>query len=651
MKRSLTRFYEKLQVLIPATDCLRSGLNHLASQSIGSKSIRNQLIWSCVAIVSAALLLSFIAFSVSQTIAARKNLCESLEITARIAGNEAAAALEFYEPLSAKEIVDGLGNIPHLREAVILNAEGEEFVSFQRDSDVEPRVEPLSIGAIEFSSNTLELREPITADGLPIGSIYLNSSLKPMYDELSRSIWTAAVINVFCLLCSLLLLKRVLNLLSNPVTALSKVTTEVAEDQDYSRRVNVEAENELGELAASFNHMLSTIQNQQERLKAAERMQSIGVMAGGVAHDLNNILGPVVGYPGLILEDMADDDPNRAYVQIIQECAIKAGGVLQGLLSLARRGNYSTEPLDLNRLLQDLPENVGLRHRLAKYPQTKLKIDLEPGLSPIRGASPQLIQVFLNLTINALEAMGDVGGTLTVSSRHYMKGIGDSEYKRVPPGNYIEVTVSDEGSGIAPDRLNEIFEPFKSSKPMAESGTGLGLAVVASVVHDHHGFVDVESKVGHGATFRVFLPVDESSVLASFEEGVIKGNDERLLIVDDFKPQRVMTAEVVMNLGYRAECASSGREAAMRIRQSQFDLVILDMKMEEDFDGLDTYEAILQIDPDLPCVIVTGDADSARVKRALELGVFDCIAKPFSTEHLSRQIHEALMQRPESVAA
>ncbi len=602
--------------------------------------LRSQLVCYCVAIVALALLLSFVALAVFRSVAAKQSMRADLEQIAQIAGNESAAAVQFDEPLSAREIVDRLGLNPNLREVTLLTPENLPFATFQRNLKRQSQAAKFAEGEFQFSKNTLEVRLPIVVDEVPAGSIYVNSSLAPMHRELRQSLLIAGLITAVSLGLAVWLLLAVLGKKLRPIESLSRAAMAVAEDQDYSRRVETRAGAELDELAASFNHMLGTIECQQTRLIGAERMESIGLIASGVAHDLNNILGPVVGYPGLILQQMDEADPNRGHIQTIQECAVKAGGVLQGLLSLARRGNYSTEPVEANRVLEHMVESPGLQTRLAKYPKTRLKTNFAPNLPLVQGADSQLTQATLNLAINAVEAMGEAGGTLTISSRVFEQNADPSS--KIPPGAYVEISISDEGCGIPQDKLKEIFKPFASSKPMAESGTGLGLAVVANVVHDHQGHVEVESEVGRGSTFRILLPIDENAKLEQHEPGEVRGNAENVLVVDDFEPQRDMIVNVLGNLGYQATSAASGTEALQMFPNGDYDLVVLDMKMEENFDGLDTFRALRVLDPTLPCLIVTGDADSDRVKEAIRLGAFDCVSKPFSVDRFSRRVFGAL---------
>ena len=609
--------------------------------------LRNQMVWSCVTIVAAALVLSFVVFSVSWINAARQSMRESLEITARIAGNESTASIQFDEPLSAREIVKQLGQNPNLREATVLTPEGALFASFQREPARQSTALAIAIGESEFSGNTLEVREPIVIDGQLIGSIYVNSILTPMYRELFRSVLMTAAIIGFCLGVAIWMLIKVLGSQLSPIERLSQVALVVAEDHDYSRRVATRAANEVGELADAFNHMLATIEKQQDRLVKAKRMESLGLLAGGVAHDLNNILGPVVGYPGLILSTMDARDPNVAYIKAIEECATKAGSVLQGLLSFARRGNHSTEPLAINRVLEELVASPGLQTRLASHPNTQLIPSFELGLPLIQGAESQLTQAILNLAINAIEAMGDSGGILRIASRVVApeQPLFEAVDDQNPFARHIEISVSDEGCGIPREKLAEIFEPFSSSKPMAESGTGMGLAVVAGVIQDHKGHIDVASEVGQGTVFRILLPVDEYAVLRPRDQGEVRGNAENILVVDDYAPQREVLMQLLGNLGYRAAAAESGSQAVCEFPAGNYDMVVLDMKMEEGFDGLDTYRALRAIDRDVACLIVTGDADSERVKEAIHLGAYECVAKPFSIEHLSQRVHEALQAK------
>jgi len=614
--------------------------------------LKTQLIGACVAVVAVTFLLSFGALAWRQAADARDNVASQLNASAVIAGDQAIASLQFDESWSAEKILKSLGaSDSDILWAKIVQPSEVVFASFAKpsiDRDVEAGNSatifmgiPTSDHVTRFVDGSLYVQVPIFQDNEHLGCLQLKSSLSRMHSRFRSALVWVGIINLLCLGIAYLLLRKVLSRLSSPIDSLSSTAHEISQHHDYSLRADVHSKNELGELTEAFNHMLSTIESQQEKLRQAERMESVGLLASGVAHDLNNILGPVVGYPGIILANMDEGDPNRKYIEIVERSATKAGGVLQGLLSLARRGNFTTQPTDVNQLVTSTLQSPGLLERLSEFPQVRVESALLEHPPMVHGSDPHLTQLLLNLCINAAEAMGSEGGVLTLTTQLSAFPEERGVNTKIPAGEYLEIRVADTGCGIAPDQLSSVFQPFTSTKSLGLSGTGLGLAIVAGIVRDHDGFIDIESVVGEGTTFTVYLPTDRTVELPDENEEFIDGRGERILVVDDFLPQREMTVRVLQELGYRAFSAESGEHALQIFSHVRPHLVLMDMRMDG-LDGCDTYEKLLKLDPKLRCIVVTGDADADRVHQTLQIGAHSCIAKPFAIDTFSRQIALAL---------
>lgn len=383
-------------------------------------------------------------------------------------------------------------------------------------------------------------------------------------------------------------------------------------------------------------------QDLRDKLATAQRMESLGVLAGGVAHDLNNILGPLVGYPQLILEDLPEDSSVRDQVTTIQSCARRAAEVVQDLLTMARRGRYEMEPLRLNEVLTSNLESPVLKRALAQNPQTKLELELIEDLPLIHGSVSHLSKAIMNLILNSLDAMPE-GGTLKVRSRcSYLEQLVGG-FDNIIPGRYAIISIVDSGMGIPPENLKRVFEPFYSTKRMGRSGSGLGLAVVYGVVKDHNGYVDVLSEVGQGSEFLIYLPIADTGPMADqpLETTGIWG-EGRLLVVDDIEEQRDLAQTLLTRVGYQVESVADGREALRFLKSNQVEVVILDMILEPDFDGLDTYEEILAANPQQKVILISGHAETARVRRALDLGAAGFVRKPFTLQQLGLALRDAL---------
>ncbi|MBW1673882.1 MAG: PAS domain S-box protein [Deltaproteobacteria bacterium] len=337
----------------------------------------------------------------------------------------------------------------------------------------------------------------------------------------------------------------------------------------------------------------------QAQLQRAQKMEAIGTLAGGVAHDLNNILAGLVSYPELLLMDLPEDSPLRKPISTIQRSGEKAAAIVQDLLTLARRGVAITEVVNLNNIISDYLKSPEYEKLQSFYSNVKVKMDLATNLINILGSPVHLSKSIMNLVSNAAEAMGEGGEILISTENRYIdKPIRD--YDNVKEGDYITLTVSDTGVGISPEDMEKIFEPFYTKKKMGRSGTGLGMAVVWGTVKDHKGYIDVQSVEGKGTTFTLYFPITRKEIaedksLVSIEDYMGKG--ESILVVDDVEEQREIASQILKKLGYSVTSVSRGEEAVDYMKNNSADLLILDMIMDPGIDGLDTYKKILELHP------------------------------------------------------
>ena len=379
----------------------------------------------------------------------------------------------------------------------------------------------------------------------------------------------------------------------------------------------------------------------QEKLFRAQRMESLGILAGGVAHDLNNILGPLVAYPELIRMKLDENDPIRKDILKIEKSALRASEVVQDLLTLARRGRYDMSPVDLNSLLESFLESPAFLESRFNHTGITIKKDLDVNLSKAQGSESHLYKVFMNLILNAMESMPD-GGEITIKTEiAYLEKL-KSGFDNIEPGKYIIISIRDTGSGISKKDLNHIFEPFYSKKEMGMSGSGLGLAIVYGIVKDHNGYIDVQSQIGLGSEFIVYLPLIES--LKSEDQKVILDihGSEKILVVDDIRDQRELASTILTCLGYEVATVPEGHSAVEYLKNNEADVVILDMIMEDGFDGLDTYKEILKLRPNQKAIIASGYAETDRVKEAEKLGVGKFIRKPYTMQQMGKAIREEI---------
>ncbi|MBN2123475.1 MAG: response regulator [Deltaproteobacteria bacterium] len=382
----------------------------------------------------------------------------------------------------------------------------------------------------------------------------------------------------------------------------------------------------------------------EERLQRVEKMEALGTLAGGVAHDLNNVLGVVIGYTELLLNSVDESDSIRPRLMNIMTGGQRAAAIVQDLLTLARRGVTSREVLNLNKIVADFQELREVRNFLSIFPSTSLKLDLDPGLLNICGSSVHLGKTLLNLVLNAGEAMPN-GGILTIKTANQYLDKPIQGYDEVREGDYAVLSVSDTGEGISVRDMKHIFEPFYTKKVMGRSGTGLGLSVVWGTVKDHNGYIDVQSEEGKGSIFTLYFPVtrEEAARLekaASLDLYMSKG--ESILVVDDVKEQRELAESMLGKLGYRVETVSSGEDAVEYLKENSADLVVLDMIMDPGIDGMETYRRIIEITPMQKAVIVSGFSETDRVRKTQEMGAGAFVRKPYILEKIGLAVRKEL---------
>lgn len=382
----------------------------------------------------------------------------------------------------------------------------------------------------------------------------------------------------------------------------------------------------------------------ESKLNRAQKMEAIGTLAGGVAHDLNNILSGIVSYPELILMDLPREDPLRSPILTIKSSGEKAVAIVQDLLTLARRGVSTQEPVDLNVLVRDFIRSPECEKILYDHPDVTIERCLSGDLGPMVGSRVHLFKTIMNLVSNAAEAMPGGGPVTIVTANQYIDTT-IRGYDDVKEGEYLKLSVGDAGVGIPSGDLERIFEPFFTRKEMGRSGTGLGMAVVWGTVKDHAGYIDVESALNQGTTFTLYFPMTRSATAKladsiSMEDYMGKG--ETVLVVDDVPEQRDIAARMLKRLGYKVETVPSGEAAVTHIRKQSVDIVLLDMIMPQGMDGLETYREILDIHPEQKVVIASGFSETDRVTEAQRLGAGPYVKKPYSIEKIGLAIRNEL---------
>lgn len=392
----------------------------------------------------------------------------------------------------------------------------------------------------------------------------------------------------------------------------------------------------LKEILCIGNNITARKEAEQEKAKLevqlqhAQKMEAIGTLAGGVAHDLNNILTGILSYPQVMLMELPKDSPLRDDLITIMKSGEKAIAIVQDLLTLARRGIKISSVENLNNIVDEYFSSPEYNILAKNHTNVGFEFIRDPDLLNIKGSKIHLAKTVMNLVSNAAEAMPD-GGKVIVSTQNRYVDKPVKGYENVVEGEYVVLRVIDSGIGISPEDLPRIFDPFYSKKVLGKSGSGLGMAVVWGTVRDHKGYIDIKSKVKAGTDVEIYFPITreeltESSAAVPVEQ--MQGR-ESILVVDDIPEQRNIALRFLSRLGYTVHTVSNGEEAINYIKEHAVDLILLDMIMDPGIDGLETYRRIIKLKPGQKAIIVSGFSETERVREALNLGAGSYLRKPY----------------------
>ncbi|MBW1764897.1 MAG: response regulator, partial [Deltaproteobacteria bacterium] len=385
------------------------------------------------------------------------------------------------------------------------------------------------------------------------------------------------------------------------------------------------------------------LQESEAKLARSKKMESLGLLAGGVAHDLNNVLSGIVSYPELLLLDLPGDSKLRKPIETMQESGHRAAAIVQDLLTLARGVATTKEPLNLNDIVSDYLYSPEFKKLEQSHPTVMVKTNLDTDLFNISGSLVHIRKVVMNLVSNASEAI-EGSGNVSISTLNSYVDRPLKGYDDVKIGEYVVLSISDDGSGILQDDLERIFEPFYTKKVMGRSGTGLGLAIIWNVMQDHEGYINVTSSE-NGTSFELYFPITRDEVLDRDLDIPIedfKGDSETILVVDDMESQRDISCKMLETLGYKTKAVSSGEEAVEYLRKHSVDLILLDMIMDPGINGRETYERIVKINPNQKAIIVSGFAETDDVKKTQKLGAGKYLKKPVTLQKIGLAIREEL---------
>jgi len=381
----------------------------------------------------------------------------------------------------------------------------------------------------------------------------------------------------------------------------------------------------------------------QDQLLKSQKMESLGLLAGGVAHDLNNVLSGIVSYPELLLMKLPDDSELNKPLKTILESGNRAAAIVQDLLTIARGVAITKEPIKLNDLVSDYFNSPEFKKLKQFYPGVTFKTNLAENLLNIDASDIHIRKVLMNLIANAAEEVKE-NGNVSVSTDNRFLDKPLKGYEEIDIGEYAVFAVADDGPGISTRALKRVFEPFYTKKKMGRSGTGLGLSVVWNVMRDHKGYIDVKSDED-GTLFELYFPISRDALLKkdiNLSLTNYKGKGETILVIDDIESQREISSMMLDMLGYKYQSVSSGEQALEYLKHHTVDLILLDMIMEPGINGHETYKRIIKIHPGQKAIILSGFSETEDVRKTQSLGAGKYLKKPITLEKLGMAIKDEL---------
>ncbi len=381
----------------------------------------------------------------------------------------------------------------------------------------------------------------------------------------------------------------------------------------------------------------------EEKLHQSQKMEAFGQIAGGMAHDFNNVLSGILSSSELLrLPQNGLNEKSLKYVDIISQASIRASDLIRKLLAFSRKGKIVTKNLDIHQILSDTADI--LRGTIDK--KISISVTEDAQIYNLVGDLSAIESTFINLGINSSQAM-PYGGEIRLSTKNIylnQKYCNSSSFE-ITPGNFLQIEIKDTGCGIAKENLQKIFEPFYTTKEQGK-GTGLGLSAVYGTIQDHHGVIEVYSKVGSGTTFNILLPCSEESIEEEKESPMITGTGT-ILLVDDEEMNRILNKDLLESLGYKVLLAEDGMEAIKIFSKqySEIDIVLMDMIMPK-MNGSEAFHKMKEVDTQCKVIITSGYTQDENIDILIEYGLAGFINKPYTISDISKlldDIHDKIL--------
>lgn len=402
-----------------------------------------------------------------------------------------------------------------------------------------------------------------------------------------------------------------------------------------------QANRELREQIAERQRAEAALRESEEQFRQAQKMEAVGQLAGGVAHDFNNLLTVIISYSELVMERLAADDPTRDLIAEINKAGERAATLTRQLLTISRQQVLEPKLLDLNAVVVSTEKMLG--RLIGEDIELVTRLGPDPGM--IKADPGQIEQILLNLAVNARDAMPK-GGTLSIETTRAGIRAGDEGVPAgLKPGDYIRLSVADDGCGMDEETTGRIFEPFYTTKAMGK-GTGLGLAIVQTIVRQSNGVIAVESRPGEGANFRIWLPVEAGDAVAAQPDSMMtlmpKGT-ETVMLVEDDEAVRMLALHILRLCGYNVIKASNGKDA-LRIAADEpgpIHLLLSDVVMPY-LGGRSLAEQFMELRPDTRVLFMSGYTDDAILRHGVLDAEYAFLQKPFTPSSLAQRVRGTL---------
>ncbi|MEW6109156.1 MAG: ATP-binding protein [Nitrospirota bacterium] len=512
------------------------------------------------------------------------------------------------------------------------------------------RIDRLKLDAASIGNQLLVNSEEMSFDASRRLGLLTKSALIKI-DKVKSILFITIMLTI---ISAIIIAIQITRSITKPVNELVNATREIAKG-DLGYTISYKDRSEFGELANNFNMMSLALkdgytklqkeikerQKIEDELIKAQKIESLGVLAGGIAHDFNNLLAAILGNIDLAKSDLKPEDELYDILKDAENASLRARDLTLQLLTFSRGGTPIRETADISKIIKESSTFTLTGSNVS------CEYVLPDNLCPVAVDKGQISQVIHNLVLNARDAMPD-GGTITIRAENVR--VDAAENLPLAHGEYIKISVEDHGIGIAEENFSKIFDPYFTTKAMGDQrGMGLGLAICYSIIKKHEGFITVDSEIGKGTTFNIYLPHSEEKYITKKsikEESLIPG-EGRILFMDDEEIVQNTAGKMLRRLGYMPEFAKDGVEAIEFYRKAKesslpFVAVIMDLTVPGKMGGKEAIRNLLEIDPDIKAIVSSGYSNNPIMTDFREYGFRGVISKPYKITELSKILHEVI---------